>query len=373
LPLFVVIIMPRSSFLLLATKTIAVLVVIVGATASFQPSHPLRPLVYRKKSIPWRFFQKNDIMSSTTSKTPFDEENGVAFSSVVPRGGGVLPLHATILMSQANAGSTDSSPRFRVPWRELFAEALGTFLIVQLGTGAVMSSVFTSNLQGLFQIASVWIIAVTVAIVVTAPISGAHLNPAISFSLALFRKFDWRKVLPYTAAQLVGATAGSAVNYFLYATVIRKYEAAQGLVRATSIESARAFGEYFSFPVTVAQAFGVEAFGTAVLAAVIFAVTHPRQEKNTSNSAPLLIGLTVGALIGVLAPLTQGGFNPARDFGPRLVAYAAGWNQLAFRHCWVYILAPLVGAPLGAALVDKVLYATDEKNSNGAINGDAVN
>jgi glycerol uptake facilitator protein len=343
-------------------------VVIVGATASFQPNHPLLPSVYRKQSIPWRFFQKNDFMSTPTAETSFDEENAVSFSSM-PRGGGVLPRHATTLKSQAN-GSTDS-PRFRVPWRELFAEALGTFLIVQLGTGAVMSSIFTNSLQGLFQIASVWIIAVTVAIVVTGPISGAHLNPAISLSLALFRKFDWKKVLPYTAAQLVGATAGSAVNYFLYSTVIAKYEAARGLVRATSIESAMAFGEYFSSPVTVAQAFGVEAFGTAVLAAVIFAVTHPRQEKKTN--APILIGLTVGALIGVLAPLTQGGFNPARDFGPRLVAYAAGWNQLAFRHCWVYIVAPLVGAPLGAALVDKVLYATDEKNSDGTVNGDAVN
>jgi Major intrinsic protein len=68
-------------------------------------------------------------------------------------------------------------------FRELLAEVIGTFLIVQIGTGSVMSAIFTDSLVGLFQIASVWIIAVTIAICTTASISGAHLNPAISVRL----------------------------------------------------------------------------------------------------------------------------------------------------------------------------------------------
>jgi glycerol uptake facilitator-like aquaporin len=71
---------------------------------------------------------------------------------------------------------------------------------------------------------------------------------------------------------------------------------------------------------------------------------------------PGLIGLTVGSLIAVLAPLTQAGFNPARDFGPRIVAFLAGWKTVAFQSCWVYILGPIVGAVAGAAIADKVLY-----------------
>jgi glycerol uptake facilitator protein len=113
-----------------------------------------------------------------------------------------------------------------------------------------------------------------------------------------------------------------------------------------------------SAPVSIVTAFLAEAIGTGVLAFVIFALTNPKNDAMKGNNGfiPLLIGLTVGALIAVLAPLTQAGFNPARDFGPRIVAFLAGWKAVAFQNWWVYVLAPMVGAPLGAALADKVLY-----------------
>lgn len=134
--------------------------------------------------------------------------------------------------------------------RELFAEMIGTGIIVQIGTGAVMSAIFCDALVGLFQIASVWIIAVTLAIATTGSISGAHLNPAISISFALLRPsstFGWAKVIPFCIAQLAGAILGSWLNLFLYASKIREFEAANSIVRgaANSIASAKAFGEYF--------------------------------------------------------------------------------------------------------------------------------
>ena len=135
--------------------------------------------------------------------------------------------------------------------RELMAEFIGTFLIVQLGTGSVMSAIYTDSLVGLFQVASVWIIAVTVAICTTASISGAHLNPAVSLAFALVRpsdEFNWRKVLPYSLAQLAGAVGGSAVNLILYAGSIEVFESTNSIVRGSSsgIASARAFGEYYA-------------------------------------------------------------------------------------------------------------------------------
>ena len=134
--------------------------------------------------------------------------------------------------------------------RELCAEFIGTFLIVQLGTGAVMSAVFTNSLVGLFQIASVWIIAVTIAICTTASVSGAHLNPAVSLAFALLRpseSFNWRKLVPYSFAQLLGAVVASWINLVLYASSILAFESANGIARASAsgIASAKAFGEYF--------------------------------------------------------------------------------------------------------------------------------
>lgn len=79
-----------------------------------------------------------------------------------------------------------------------------------------------------------------------------------------------------------------------------------------------------------------------------------------SGFIPPLIGLTVGGLIAVFAPLTQAGFNPARDFGPRIVAWLAGWKTVAFTGAWVYIVAPILGASVGALLADRILYKPDK-------------
>lgn len=114
-----------------------------------------------------------------------------------------------------------------------------------------------------------------------------------------------------------------------------------------------------SAPVTTTVAFLTEAIGTGILGFVIFALTNTKNTVMKSGFVPPIIGLTVGSLIAVLAPLTQAGFNPARDFGPRIVAFLAGWRTVAFQGWWIYVVAPLLGATVGAFLADKVLYADD--------------
>ena len=86
---------------------------------------------------------------------------------------------------------------------------------------------------------------------------------------------------------------------------------------------------------------------------------HEKNDAMKDAFVPPVIGLTVGALIAVIAPITQAGFNPARDFGPRIVAFLAGWKEVAFKGCWVYIVAPVLGALLGATVADKILYADE--------------
>ena len=119
---------------------------------------------------------------------------------------------------------------------------------------------------------------------------------------------------------------------------------------------------FLSSPISTGTAFLAEAVGTGVLAFVIFALTNSKNDITNDKSngggivVPPLIGMTVGALIAVLAPLTQAGFNPARDFGPRIVAYLAGWKTVAFQGWWVYVFGPIVGAIFGATIADKVLY-----------------
>jgi glycerol uptake facilitator-like aquaporin len=91
---------------------------------------------------------------------------------------------------------------------------------------------------------------------------------------------------------------------------------------------------YNSAPVSTATAFLAETFGTGILSFVIFALTNSKNKGMTGGFVPPLIGLTVGSLIATLAPLTQCGLNPARDFGPRIVAWFAGWKSVAFLGSW---------------------------------------
>ncbi|MBI4312823.1 MAG: aquaporin [Chloroflexi bacterium] len=257
--------------------------------------------------------------------------------------------------------------------QQCIAETVGTFLLVLFGTGAVASAVLTGAQVGLWQVAVVWGLGVTFAIYATAAVSGAHLNPAVSLAFALLRprEFPLRKLVPYWGAQLLGGVLAGLVILLVFGPFIARFEAAQGLVRgnAGSELSAMVFGEYFPNPamfgtgdaahalISPLGAATVEGLGTAVLAFMVFALTDRRNTGlPVKYLAPPLIGFTVAALISLFAPLTQAGWNPARDFGPRIVAFLAGWGSIAipgpYGGFWVYIAGPLIGAPLGAAVYD---------------------
>ena len=272
--------------------------------------------------------------------------------------------------------------------RPYAAEVVGTFLLVLFGTGAIASSVLTGAQTGIWQVAAVWGFGVTLAIYVSAGASGAHLNPAVSLSMAIFRRdeFPLRRLVPYWASQLAGGVIAGAVVLLVFGPFIERFEADRGIERGApgSQASAMVFGEYFPNPdifgtdgaafdlVSPLAAAGVEALGTGILVFIIFALIDRRNARRPSSQiTPFFIGFTVAVLISLFAPITQAGWNPARDFGPRIVAALAGWGEIAIpgprNGFWVYIVGPLVGGPIGAALYELLIRprAGDEASEVG--------
>ena len=267
----------------------------------------------------------------------------------------------------------------------MIAEWFGTLLLVLIGCGTVHAAVLLNAQSGVWQVAVVWGIAIMLAIYAVDSISGSHINPAITIAFAVWGRHPWRLVLPYIFAQMVGAFTGAAILFYLFSGFLAAKESEKHVTRGEpgSIVTAMCYGEYFPNPGSLAsgdtpydsalhdklrmsfsrqQAWLAEFLGTAILAIVVFSLTDTRNNaRPQSNLAPVFIGLTVSALISVFAPLTQAGFNPARDFGPRLFAYMAGWGQVAIPGLsdlsWltVYIIAPIVGGIAGGGFHQLVL------------------
>src|SRR5438105_3860226 len=130
------------------------------------------------------------------------------------------------------------------------AELVGTFLLVLFGCGAVHVAVLTGELSGLWQVAVTWGIAIMLAIYVVGPISGAHINPAITIGLAVWGLFPGRRVVPYVAAQMAGAFAAAAVLFVLFQPLLLRKEMQKHVVRgqAGSEITAMCYGEYFPNP-----------------------------------------------------------------------------------------------------------------------------
>ncbi len=252
----------------------------------------------------------------------------------------------------------------------VMGEFLGTFLLVFFGCGSVCVAVVTGVELSLVQVALVWGLGIALAIYATASMSGAHLNPAVTLALAVFRGFEKRKVIGYFGCQLMGAFCAAALLHVIFGGAIGDFEKEGGIVRgeAGSEASAMVYGEYFPNPggkplsedamasMSLGKAFLVEAGGTAVLVLVIFVLTQSKS-RWVARFLPFLIGGTVSVLIVLLAPMTQGGFNPARDFGPRIFSAMAGWGEVPFatngQGWWlVYLIGPFCGG-LGAGVIEQ--------------------
>jgi glycerol uptake facilitator protein len=239
---------------------------------------------------------------------------------------------------------------------ELTAEFLGTFVLILFGSGVVaMVVLFPSGDPGATvhggytNITLGWGLAVTMGIYVAGKISGGHLNPAVTLTLAVLRGFSWRKVLPYCIAQTAGAFAAAALVYKNYLPAFQRFD-------PQLEKTAGVFTTFPAFPQWPQAGFLDQVIGTALLLLLVFAITDEINIPPGSNLAPLMIGLIVVAIGMSFGGMHGYAINPARDFGPRLFTAVAGFRNNGLtdgpRVWWVPVFAPLLGGLIGGAVYD---------------------
>jgi glycerol uptake facilitator len=257
---------------------------------------------------------------------------------------------------------------------ELLAEFIGTFILICFGDGVVAMAVAALNQSGrgtqIFAASGDWLIitwgwgfAVTFAVYVAGGVSGAHINPAVTLAFAVKRDFPWRKVPTYIVAQVAGAFVGAALVYAVYKGAIDSYERVNHITRGDP-SSVPTYSIFATFP---AKYLGNwvgplvdQVVGTAFLVGFILAVVDEFNQPVRANLAPLIVGFIVVA-IGISFGANAGyAINPARDLGPRLFAWAAGWGKIAVpgdygnvnSYLWIPIIGPFVGGVIGAFIYD---------------------
>ncbi len=225
--------------------------------------------------------------------------------------------------------------------RRLAAEAIGTALLILFGPGSVVAALRVGDGEldyaGLGMISLSFGLVVALVIYAFGTTSGAHINPAVTVTLAATGRFPWRDVAPYVVAQLLGAAAGALLVVAAFGTASVDVSAA----------GAVGFGEGIGYP----RAILVEALATYLLVLTIFAMAI--DTRAPAGWAGLMIGLSVTCLVLVFGPLTGAAVNPARAFGPFVGAALFGgdvpWSQLP-----AYVVGSLLGGLAAAFSYDAV-------------------
>jgi glycerol uptake facilitator len=222
------------------------------------------------------------------------------------------------------------------------AETLGTALLVLVGPGSVVATLALAGdakpaVTGadLLGISFAFGFIITAVVYALGKVSGCHINPAITFALAATKRFPWRELPAYWAAQVLGAVLGALAIW--------------GVFAHQAIDLGMGMTSFNEDTTTWAAAILAEGLGTFML---MFAVLGIVDGRSPSELAGIVIGGVVVAIIMVMGPITGASLNPARAFGPELVSAIGGgpthWAQLIP----VYVLPGLVGAGLAAFVYD---------------------
>jgi len=222
--------------------------------------------------------------------------------------------------------------------KKLFAEFIGTFVLILFGCGA---AVLAGQYIGVTGIALAFGIAVLVMVYAVGPISGGHFNPAVTLGLAAAGRFAWRDTIPYIVAQLLGAIIAALLLYFI----------ATGRVAGANIGgfAANGYGVY-----KMSAAFITELVMTAIFLLVIIGATAKEEFKKFAGVA---IGLSLTAIHLVSMPITNTSVNPARSTSQALFSM----DPAALPHLWLFWVAPIAGAVLVGLLWKKFMDSKEIK------------
>ncbi|KAI8970940.1 aquaporin-like protein [Pilobolus umbonatus] len=242
----------------------------------------------------------------------------------------------------------------RTQYREYLAEFLGTLVLVMLVCGLSAEktlnvdstrSALTSSVAAGF--------ALLAGICISGHISGGHINPAVTVTLAVFCNFPFRKVPGYILSQFLGAFTGAALLYSIIEPAITQFDHGERQI-AGEFGTAGIFGTYAPDYVGIASAFASEIVGTALFLVLILATGH---QGNTLFHAGQAIMISASLLVLILCLGFTSGFslNPARDLGPRFFAAIAGWSFDVFSVNNYYFFVPMFG-PIIGGLLGGVVY-----------------
>jgi glycerol uptake facilitator protein len=269
---------------------------------------------------------------------------------------------------------------------EMCAEFAGTMILILFGVGVVAqvvvgNGVFEGGLGDHDSIAWAWGLGVTLGVYTAGRMTGAHINPAVTITMAVFRGFAWRKVGPYIVAQFLGAFVAALLVRWNYNDGLKKVDPELG-INSQGVFSTLPGNGNPDLGVGMWGGFLDQIIGTAILLFVIFAIVDLRNTSPAANLAPLIIGLLV---VGIgMAWGTNAGYaiNPARDFGPRVASALTGYGGGAFEdqfgdlYFWVPIVAPIIGGLIGAflyeLLIGRFLPIADEEAEPGRVPDEAT-
>ncbi|TIC12673.1 aquaporin [Wallemia mellicola] len=253
--------------------------------------------------------------------------------------------------------------KWRENFREPLAEFLGACVLIIIGVGStVQTLVYTKDPTAAYSNLNwAWGVAVMTSVYISGGISGGHLNPALTTSLALFRGFPWKLVGLYWIAQILGCFAGGLIVYAMY------YQALDVFDPNKSVSQSGTAGLFVTMPATSLSHVGLcvfqEIIASAVLSIAILALGDRDNTPPGAGLGALVIAFVIMAIGTSLGALSGYAMNPARDLGPRIALSCVGYNARALwthdRAWWVTgpVCGSLMGSFLGSMVYDTLIYS----------------